>query len=65
MTTKNLKKLVAAVTRGEGENRKSFWTKIGVAFENADGSFNLRFDFLPTSTDTTMQLRDFDPKGDD
>lgn len=60
---KKMKQLVAAVERGEGEQKKTFWTRIGVAFENRDGSWNLRFDFLPTRPDTTtIQLRDFEAK---
>jgi hypothetical protein len=55
---KNMKQLVAAVQRGE----KSWWTKIGVAFQNRDGSWNLRFDFIPTSSETTIQLREFESK---
>ena len=52
---KNMKQLVAVVNRGE----KNFWTRIGVAFENQDGSWNLRFDFVPTDGGTTIQLREF------
>jgi hypothetical protein len=60
---KNMKQLVAAIERGEGEDKKTFWTRIGVAFENRDGSWNLRFDYLPARPgDTTVQLRDFEPK---
>jgi hypothetical protein len=30
---------------------------------NKDGSYNLRFDYLPAHlADTTIQLREFDPK---
>jgi hypothetical protein len=62
MTNKNMKKLVAAVTR----NDNTYWTQIGVAFENRDHSWNLKFDYLPTDLqETTIQLRDFDPKSDD
>jgi hypothetical protein len=59
-------KIVAAVPRkgGDADTTRSFWTKIGVAFENRDASWNLRFDFLPTSPETTIQLREFDPKRD-
>jgi len=74
--SKNMKVIVAAVPRkanqkgptgwdsvgGEAEAPRSWWTKIGVAFENKDGSWNLRFDFLPTSAETTIQLREFEPK---
>jgi hypothetical protein len=57
---KNMKQLVAAVERGEGDEKKTFWTRIGVAFENRDGSWNLRFDFFPARpADITIQLRDF------
>ena len=62
---KNMKQLVAAIERGEGEEKKTFWTRIGVAFENRDGSWNLRFDFLPARPfDTTVQLRDFSKEQD-
>jgi hypothetical protein len=63
---KKMKQLVAAVERGEGDEKKTFWTRIGVAFENRDGSYNLRFDFVPTRMETTtIQLRDFDAKEKD
>jgi hypothetical protein len=52
---KRKKQLVAVVQRGE----TSYWTRIGVAFENRDGSFNRRFDFVPTAPGTTIQLREF------
>ena len=50
-----MKQLVAAVNRGDA----TFWTRIGVAFENRDGSWTLKFDFLPVSAATTVQLREF------
>jgi hypothetical protein len=60
---KKMKQLVAAIERGEGDEKKSYWTRIGVAFENRDGSYNLRFDFIPARLDTTtVQLRDFEAK---
>jgi hypothetical protein len=49
---------VAAVERGDGDDKKSYWTRIG-AFENRDGSWNLRFDYFPARPDTTVQLREF------
>ncbi len=56
-TKKNtMKQLVAVKTR----NEKHYWTRIGVAYENHDGSWNLRFDYLPADVNgTTVQLRDF------
>ena len=53
-----MKQLVAAVNRGD----VTFWTRIGVAFENRDGSWTLKFDFLPTSAATTVQLRELRPR---
>jgi hypothetical protein len=61
MTTKNgkpMKQIKGAVER----NGKTWWTSIGVAFLNDDGSWNLKFDYLPTSTNTTVQVRDIDEK---
>ena len=60
MASNKMKHLVAVVERGEGKNRKSYWTRIGVAFENPrDGSWRLLFDYFPANlTTTTIQLRD-------
>jgi hypothetical protein len=64
-TRSNMKQIVAAVERANGDGEvKSWWTKIGVAFENRDGSFNLRFDYVPTDRETTIQLRDFEAAED-
>ena len=42
----------------DGERRKKgFWTRIGVGFQNKDGSWSLRFEYLPTSAETSIQLR--------
>ncbi len=41
----------------EGEAR-SRWTTIGTAFQNKDGSFNLRFEYMPV-TGATVQIRPF------
>lgn len=60
----NMKQIVAVVERGEGADAKKFWTRIGVAFENRDGSWNLRFDYFPTSASTTVQLRDIEARDD-
>jgi hypothetical protein len=61
-------KLVAVTSykTKEGE-KKNRWTTIGIAYANKDGSFNLRFDFLPARMDdqTTIQMRPFDPKRDE
>jgi len=63
MATQNMKQLVAAITRGEGDDKKTYWTKIGVAFQNKDGSYNLRFEYLPADlANTIIQLREFKEK---
>lgn len=36
---------------------KGFWTRIGTAFQNQDGSWNLRFDYVPTDPGVTIQMR--------
>jgi len=41
---------------GEEGDKKSFWTKIGVAFENRDGSWSLDLAAFPVSG--RLQLRD-------
>lgn len=46
-------KIVYSVTkRGE----KSFWTRIGVAFVNRDGSLNVKLECLPVNGE--LQIRD-------
>jgi hypothetical protein len=63
MSTQKMMQLVAVVERGEGKDKKSFWTRIGVAFENRDGSYNLRFDYFPARPETTtIQLRAIEPR---
>jgi hypothetical protein len=66
MKETKMMQIVAAVSRksSEGDSPRSFWTKIGVAFENRDGSWNLRLDYYPTSSETTIQLREFDAPKD-
>jgi hypothetical protein len=47
------------VKRGD----KTFWTRIGAAWVNKDGSLNVKLDFFPASPDTVLNIRD--PKDDD
>jgi hypothetical protein len=57
--------LVAVVERGEGNDKKACGTKIGEAFENRDGSWNLRFDDVPARpAETTIQMRPFNERED-
>ncbi len=41
----------------EHPNRKAWWTRVGVAFENKDGSWNLHLSAVPVSGNT-LQVRD-------
>jgi hypothetical protein len=36
---------------------KAFWSRIGVAFRNRDGSINLLLDFFPRDSTTGLQVR--------
>jgi hypothetical protein len=50
------KTIYGVVTR---DGKKSFWTRIGTAFVNSDGSLNLKFDYVPADLAvTTIQVRD-------
>jgi hypothetical protein len=63
MSDRKIMQIVGAVTRNADDQKKTWWTKIGIAFQNKDGSFNLRFDYLPAHlADTTIQLREIDAK---
>ena len=50
---------VFAITERSG---KSFWTKVGAAFTNQDGSINIELDALPTNG--RLQVRDRDEPKD-
>ncbi|MGH7280467.1 MAG: hypothetical protein ACRELY_03005 [Polyangiaceae bacterium] len=54
-------KLVYTIT--ENKNGKSFWTRIGAAFTNRDGSLTLKLDCIPIGG--TMQVRDYEPREGD
>ena len=65
---KNMMQIVAVIERNanDPEKKKSYWNRIGVAFQNKDGSWNLRFDYLPANmAQTTIQLREMDKKEDE
>ena len=46
------------VITGKGERK--FWTKVGVAFVNRDGSLNCKLDSLPV--DGELHIRDAAPR---
>ena len=41
---------------GDGQKKRSFWTKIGIAFENRDGSYSLDLAAVPVNG--KLQMRD-------
>ena len=55
----NKVKLVYVISERSGRN---YWTKIGIAFQNADGSLNVKLEAIPVGGE--MQIRDFVPKED-
>ncbi len=57
MANGNSHKEIHGVVQRDGQD-KGFWSRIGTAFVNKDGSLNLKFDYLPTSAETTVQVRD-------
>ncbi len=62
-TTKTPKFTALGIVKREG--KKSFWTKIGAAWENSDGSINLNLNFIPFgSAECTIQLRPYDEHKD-
>lgn len=50
------RKIVYTVTE---KGDKSFWTRIGAAFTNRDGSLTVRLDAVPVNG--MLQIRDEDP----
>lgn len=46
--------------KGEGKDQKTYFNRAGVAFENSDGSLNVKLDMFPQ---LTFQVRE--PKEDD
>lgn len=41
---------------GEGSDKRSFWTKVGVAFVNRDGSLSVQLSAIPMNG--RLQIRD-------
>lgn len=38
--------------------KKNFWQRIGIAYENKDGSINCYFDYFPIGQNITIQIKD-------
>jgi hypothetical protein len=51
---------VLAPLKGQGQNPKTYWSKVGIAYTNRDDSINLFLDLMPLNQDRTqLQLRDY------
>ena len=59
MSSNKMKIVYTVVEREKG---KSFWVRIGVGFENQDGSLNLKLDAVPVNGQ--LQVRDYEPERD-
>ena len=57
------RRLFAVIERDGLE--KGIWAPIGAAFQNRDGSWNLKFDLLPTDPAMTIQMREDREEGSD
>jgi hypothetical protein len=57
---KMAKKIVYVVTTGK--HGRQWWSRVGVAFVNRDGSMNVKLMFLPI--DGELHIRDEPPKAD-
>jgi hypothetical protein len=44
--------------KGNGEDQKTYFNRAGVAFENRDGSINVKLDMFPS---LTFQIRESQP----
>lgn len=47
--------------KGEGKDQKTYFNRAGVAFENRDGSLNVKLDLFPG---ITFQIREAQPAED-
>jgi hypothetical protein len=56
------KEMKVVYTVVEGTGGKSWWTRVGVAFVNRDGSWNLKLDAIPTNGTLQVRDREFDDR---
>jgi len=48
--------------KGQGKDQKTYFNRAGVAFQNRDGSLNVKLDIFPN---VTFQIRDNPENGKD
>jgi len=51
-----------AITEGSNPDAKAFWTRIGRAFKNRDGSLTLRLNALPVDAKIIVRAEDPRPR---
>lgn len=49
------------VKQGKGKDERTYWNRIGAAFENRDGSINVKLDLFPN---VSIQIREPKQTGD-
>ena len=49
------------VKTGKGQNERTYWNRVGAAFENRDGSINVKLDLFPG---INLQIREPKQTGD-
>ena len=59
MSESNNRKAVYTVIDSPDDSRKARWIRVGIAFENKDGSYNVLLDALPVNG--KLHIRDFPP----
>ena len=42
----------------KGGEEKSFWTRLGIAYENKDGSLNVYLDYVPVVPGIVLNIRE-------
>ena len=57
---KKIAKDVFTITETKDDSKKNFWTNVGVAFVNKDGSINVILNAFPVSG--KLQIRDRKPQ---
>jgi hypothetical protein len=61
-TNRTKKKVISPieVEGGDGKEKRTYWMRVGTAFTNRDGSFNIYLDATPKSM--KLHVRDFDER---
>jgi len=58
-----MSKVVYTIVKNEKDGEKDYWTRIGVAVDNRDGSLNVLLNALPVNG--TLHIREEKPRNQD